>query len=243
MIHPAKALWAIHHPPAGYPEGVLPVPEPIPGRAFFPGGYGQWMEDGEAKLADFPAGGIMILGHDFHSVTGYEKSRCLGYEPLTQKTWGNLRKLLDAAGLPLHRCFFTNLYMGLRVGSATGVFPGAGDEAFVRHCKSFLLHQIAVQRPTLLLTLGIHVPVAIGGLSPELKPWAEGRGLKHLDTVGPVRTGVSFLGVEGFATTTVALIHPSLRHASLRHRRFEGAIGAEAELAMLRRGMALSTER
>ena len=243
MIHPAKALWAVHHPPDGYPEGVLPVPEPIAGRAFFPGGYGQWMEDGATTLADFPVGGIMVLGHDFHSVKGYEESRRLGYERLTQSTWSNLRKLLDAAALPLHRCFFTNLYMGLRVGSATGVFPGAGDGAFVRHCTSFLLHQIAVQRPTLILTLGIHVPPVIGGLALALKPWASGRGLKHLDDVGPVKTGVRFFGIEDFATTAVALIHPSLRHASFRHRRFEGAIGAEAELAMLRRAMTLSAER
>ena len=78
----------------------------------------------------------------------------------------------------------------------------------------------------------------IGALSPELAPWAAGCGLKHLDTVGPVQTNVTFAGVEDLRTTVVALIHPSLRNASLRHRRYGRMLGAGAELAMLRDGLA-----
>ncbi|MEP0981041.1 hypothetical protein NC980_10765 [Leptolyngbya sp. AS-A5] len=65
--------------------------------------------------------------------------------------------------------FFTNLYMGLRAGTATtGVFPGANDAKFVSHCQAFLFEQLRVQRPALLLTLGVLPPV-IGVLSPELE--------------------------------------------------------------------------
>jgi uracil-DNA glycosylase len=180
----------------------------------------------------------MVLGHDFHSETGYAESRRLGGERLTLPTWSNLLKLFHAAGVPPERCFFTNLYMGLRAGSATtGMFPGASDPAFVAHCQTFLLQQLSLQLPALILTLGVHVLWAIGSLSPELAPWAEGRGLKHLDTVGPLRSGVTFPGLGDFRTTAVALIHPSLRHANLRHRRYDGAVGAAAELALLRNGL------
>jgi hypothetical protein len=237
-MHPAKALWARHHPLSGYPANVLPVPEPISGLAFFPGGYGLWgMKQGH-PLTAFPVGGIMVLGHDFHSESGYAESRRLGGERLTLPTWSNLLKLFEAAGVMPERCFFTNLYMGLRAGTATtGVFPGANDAKFVSHCQAFFLEQLRVQRPALVLTLGVHVPPVIGVLSPELAPWAAGRGLKHLDTVGPVQTGVTFRDVVDFQTTTVALIHPSLRHASLRHRWYGDAIGVDAELAMLRDGL------
>jgi uracil-DNA glycosylase len=243
-MNPAEALWARHHPLAGYPKGVVAVPEPIRGLAFFPGGFGLWGSVASQPLAPFPRAGVMILGHDFHSEAGYQKSRRLGGEPLTLPTWRNLVALLAAASIAPERCFFTNLYMGLRDGrKTTGRFPGASNPDFVQHCKSFLLEQLRTQVPALIVTLGTQVPPVLGALSPELAHWTAGTGLKHLDGVGPVQKDVHFRGVDGFETTVVALIHPSMRHASLRHRRYKEAagnelVGAEAELAMLRNAAA-----
>jgi hypothetical protein len=39
-------------------------------------------------------------------------------------------------------------------------------------------------------------------------------------------------------STVVALTHPSLRDASVRHRRYGGDVGNVAELAMLREALA-----
>ena len=237
-MHPAEALWAHHHPPAGYPAGVVAVPVPISGLAFFPGGFGLWGATAGRPLPPLPLGGVMVLGHDFHSEAGYQASRRAGGERLTLPTWSNLLKVLAATGIPAERCFFTNLYMGLRAGTeTTGPFPGVTDQLFVAHCRTFLIEQLRVQRPALVLSLGVHVPPVLGALSPELRSWAEGKGLRHLDAVGPVRVEVTFPGLEGYRTTVVALIHPSLRHASLRHRRYGSVVGADAELAMLRDGM------
>jgi len=235
MPHPAEELWARHHPPSGYPDGVLAVPRPIPGIAFFPGGYGLWRPDPDAPLPDFPVGGVMVLGHDFHSQAGYEASWARRCGSPMQPTWRQLTALLDAAGIERARCFFTNVYLGLRAGAATtGTFPGAQSPAFVEDCLRFLGIQLATQRPSLVLTLGINVPPLLGRLSPMLADWTQGRGLKHLDRVGPVRRAVR-LGLEpAFAATVVALTHPSLRHASVRHRRYQGLAGHDAELAMLR---------
>lgn len=237
--HAVEALWARHHPPDGYPAGVLAVREPIPGIAFFPGGYGLWRGDTSSPLPPMPVGGIMVLGHDFHSERGYEASLARGREAASQPTWRQLCKLLDAAGIDPLRCFFTNIYMGLRAGVATtGPFPGRTNKPFVEHCRRFLAEQLRVQRPSLILTLGVHVPGFLGSLSPDLSAWTEGAGLKYLDRVGPVRTGVRF-GVDPVVVATVvALTHPSLRDASVRHRRYGGYAGNAAELEMLRVALA-----
>ena len=233
-MHPAELLWSEHAPPAGYPAGVVAFPEPIPGTAFFPGGFGLWRAVAGDPLPPFPVGGVMVLGHDFHSETGYRESLARKAERATQPTWRNLVRLLGAAGIDLDRCFFTNAYMGLRAGTGTtGPFPGRCDPAFVAHCRRFLARQLAVQRPTLVLTLGIHAPQVLAPLSPELASWGKGRGLKYLDAAGPVRTAVTFPDALGVVATVVALTHPSLRDASVRHRRYKDECGAPAEFRML----------
>lgn len=234
-MHPAEALWTRHKKTGPYPAGVIAVPEPIPGIAFFPGGFGLWRPDIQCPLPPFPVGGVMVLGHDFHSEAGYRASLARGREAETQPTWRHLRALLSKAGIPVERCFFTNVYMGLRQGEATtGPFPGATDAAFVARCSRFLLEQLDAQRPALILALGINVPPILGSLSDDLVDWTTGRGLKHLDEVGPVRHRVSFSGVTGLQSSVVALTHPSLRPASVRHRRYKGESGDRVELFMLR---------
>lgn len=230
-------LWR-RHAPISYPPGVLGVPDAIPGTSFFPGGYGLWGAEAGRPLPEFPFRGVMILGHDFHSEAGYKASVERGRESINQPTWRNLVDVLARVAIPLDRCFFTNFYMGLRAGSqSTGRFPGADNESFVSHCNSFLIDQLRTQRPQLIITLGIHVPLAIASLSPDLSDWGAHRGINHLDSVGPVRKGVRFLGLPDFDATMVALIHPSQRHASLRHRHYAQAVGDEAEVAMLRHAL------
>jgi len=227
-------LWR-RHAPAKYPDGVIAVPTAIPGTSFFPGGYGLWESEAGRGLPEFPVRGVMVLGHDFHSEEGYKASLQRGRERVTQPTWRNLIDVFTRAAIPLDQCFFTNYYMGLRAGAeTTGRFPGADDESFVHHCQAFLIDQLRTQRPRLLITLGVHVPLGISFLSPGLSDWGAGNGIRHLDTVGPVRSGIRFTGIKDFVTTVVALIHPSQRHASLHLREYAGAVGDEAELAMLR---------
>lgn len=181
----------------------------------------------------------MILGHDFHSEDGYRASVVRTREAESQPTWRNLVSVLTRVGIPVERCFFTNVYMGLRAGSGTtGPFPGAADADFVRHCERFLGDQLRTLRPSLIITLGINVPPVIGRVIPGLSRWAEGRGLRHLDEVGPVQRDVRIDAEPPFTSTAVALTHPSLRHASVRHRSFAGERGDAAELAMLRDALA-----
>ncbi len=235
MKHAVEGLWSKHAPSRGYPKGVVPVPKPIPGIAFFPGGYGLWRPDPSLPLPAMPTGGIMVVGHDFHSVVGYRASIKRGRESETQPTWRVMLDVFARAGISPETCFFTNVYMGLRAGRATtGPFPGASDQSFVEHCLRFLALQLRVQRPSIVITLGVNVPPLLGRLSPALAEWTTGRGIKHLDTAGPVRRAVTFPEAPGFTTNVVALIHPSLRHASIRLRRYGRHEGDAAEIQMLK---------
>ena len=238
-MHLVERLWAAHHQVAPYPDGVLPVPEPIVGTSFFPGGFGLWRPNIDAPLPRFPIGGVMILGHDFHSEVGYEKSLARGAESMTQPTWRNLLHLMARCGLEPGDCFFTNVYMGLRAGrETTGVFPGASDAAFVGRCLRFLTEQIATQRPRAILTLGRFVPALLARLSPELEGWRSTKTLKAIDDVGPLARVVTFDGVHDVVCVVAALTHPSLRHAGVRWRRYEGLVGDAAEVLMVIRNVA-----
>jgi uracil-DNA glycosylase len=185
-----------------------------------------------------PVGGVMILGHDFHSEDGFEKSLALGTEVPPRgagrvgPTWDNLLRLLDEATIPRDRCFYTNAYMGL-----TGRFPGSLDPGFVERCRGFLRRQLAAQRPNLILTLGAWVPAFIAPLSPDLGGWSHARSLAEVDRVGGLVARVRFDDVGMQPCNVVALTHPSLRGPNVVRRRFRELTGHEAELAMVREAL------
>lgn len=181
-----------------------------------------------------PVGGVMVLGHDFYSEAGYRRFLADRGESTRGPTWRNLLALFARVGLPPERCFFTNAYMGLRAGSAnTGRFPGSRDPGFVERCRLFLAEQIKAQEPRLVLTLGSHVPAVLAPLSEELAPWRDAKTLTRLDKRGvPLVPNVRFPG--GVRASVAALVHPSIRPASVLRRRYRGLCGDVAEVTMLR---------
>ena len=122
------------------PAHVRPIPGRIEGMAFFPGGSGLDLRD--RAVAEFPVGGVMILGHNFDSEAGFQASFQRGAEDVKKGTWGALLRLLDKAGIPSKKCFFTNAFMGQCERSGRGRrqqeisgprqpgFPGGMPEVF-----------------------------------------------------------------------------------------------------------------
>ena len=80
--HASRALWAALDAVKPYPSGVVAVQEQIAGTSFFPGGTGIWCGDHQ-EVPPLPVGGVIVLGHDFHSVAGYEWSLENGAENLS----------------------------------------------------------------------------------------------------------------------------------------------------------------
>jgi len=225
---PAKLLWLeMKKAVSPFPKGVEEVPAPIRGTAFFPGGLGLWSENG--KPVEFPAGQIMIVGHDFNSKRAYEEAVELGTEIDISRTWQVLRELLGNFGISPDRCFFTNVYMGLRQAEPeTGTFPGARDPNFVTRCVNFFKRQLEVARPKLILTLGA-APfrvLAKNFIIHETTP-------KTLTACSKIYT-VSL----GYGDATfVALTHPSFYGMNVTRRRYGQLAGRDAEKAMIHEGL------
>jgi hypothetical protein len=244
--HPVELLFQSIQDVEPFPEGVVALPARFSGTGFFPGGAGLWGAEANKALPPMPVEGIMVLGHDFHSETEFAKTLVHGAEIETSErasnyrripTWTALLALLTEVGVPPQRCFFTNVYMGLRRGSgSTGRFPGAKDRDFVVRCQSFFEKQIAAQRPRVILTLGVWVPVFLAPVANELHDWRGAPSYADLDRLGPVRHGVKLAG-SSIPCSVVALTHPSLRGPNVHRRRFKGLSGHSAEVAMIREAL------
>lgn len=133
---------------------VIRVGPPIDGTAFFPGGVGLWRgrEPFGELPTHFPQSPVMLIGHNFDSVAGYEKSLKRGIERLGSPTWRYLLAYLEEARVPPDDCFFTNALMGLQPVSARGKF--AVSDEFREESRRFLEWQIAFIVPRLVVVLG-----------------------------------------------------------------------------------------
>ena len=213
-VHPVEEFWAdlASLPEEAYPLGTMPVREHVRGTAFFSGGPGLYIEDPDEPLPPFPFGGVMFVGHNLDAEEPFlarvRSGRAHGDRRWPMRTWLNLYRLLDAAGIDPRDCFFTNIYVGLIAGpNPVGTFPGAKDRRFTEWCDGFLRRQINRMRPRAIVPLGMAARRYFGW--PDREP-------------GGVDVG-------GRATRFVCLAHPSMHPANLKPRG-----GIEAEVDRLR---------
>lgn len=242
--HPVDHLFAEMPDIIGdYPTGTEPVWARVRGTAFFPGGSGLWRPDIGNRLPPMPEGGVMVLGQDYYTKSGYLEFLTKANE-LETSTWRELRKLFAAVNLVESRCFFTNAWMGLRSnGSATGKYAGARDAGFTQRCAQYLRRQIATQRPRLIITLGGNVLRMMAAVAPDIsKSWGTRPSLSRIDAanVGLVRNA-DFPDTELVRANVVALVHPCMRNSNVHRRTFrvDGRFlsGNAAEIALLTEGL------
>lgn len=205
-----------------WPAGVVPVPAPITGTAFFPGGLGYYV--GEPGECD-----VMVVGQDFNTKAKYCIARREGSEMKSSQSMKNLVKVFEKLELSLGRCFFTNFYMGLRAdGPETGPFPGGRDAAFTRRCAEFFRRQMASVKPRIIVTLG---------LAPLQRVGKDVFGLEIPNTLSACSTVYKGLSAPDGKVTLVGITHPSLYDANVGKRRFLGKTGKDAEIAMIRESL------
>lgn len=216
-----------------YPNLVSGVSKMIDITAFFPGGKGLWKEV-EADV--FPS--ILILGQDFSTEKEYKRMLQSKVNDLDGPTWRNLRKLFIEANVNLLDCFFSNVFMGLRkTESMTGKFHGFKDEGFVRRNIEFLLFQIDIIKPKLIITLGKYSTEMLAKLSDDLSSWRNYKALRQPD-IGLKR----YVKINGNTVTCIALEHPSKRNSNVKRRKYKDFVGNEAEIRMLMDAIAVLKE-
>ena len=185
----------------------------------------------------------MVLGNNFQCSENYPSLLLAGEEDRQKDaTWRNLLKLLKEARIDPSTCFFTNAYMGLVEGSdPTRTVPGMSDPAFLQRCRSFLLHQLAVIQPRVILALGTKVPSFIAPLSPQTAHWSQAKTWAQIDARdGAFVPRAIFPGMP-HPVSIVCLLHPSFRGPNLHRRAFRTHRGGDAEMALIREAMQLGS--
>ena len=182
----------------------------------------------------------MVIGHNFDSEAGFERAFNHEGENLKGSTWRNLLACLEQVEISPERCFFTNAYVGLQSGNrAIGSFPGKRDPEFVCWCQNFLLEQIKLMQPRLILTLGAYVPSFMAPLSPELRhAWSGVKRLVILDEQETALVYPSYFEGVLHPIAVVALTHPAYRHVNVKYRRYGNLKGEAAEQALVRDAIA-----
>jgi hypothetical protein len=183
-LHPVEQLWKrLDEIIQSWPKGSVPVPpkQRIDGLGCFPCGYGLWEKRLGQPPPPMPARAVMLIGNNWGNTEALCRDYRRGENP-KGVYWGTLRPLLEEAGLAMKDCFATNAYPGLLAGdSNVGEFPGADDEQFQAACREFMVEQIRVVRPALIVTVGLYVPPFLAPLSPHLDRWRDARTLKDLN--------------------------------------------------------------
>lgn len=211
--------------------GVMPVSRMLPGVRFFPGGRGVWNDSPDATL---PTNGVMVVGEDWGDLTAYRQAKTEETPPPPEEsvTWKALAELLTEAELSPSSCFFTSFYMGLREKTSKRIqFPGAKSAEYVAACRDFLMEQINVVRPRLIVLLGARIPRRVAGLSSELNEWRNCKTASSLDRKGALKTNASF---GSHHATVCWIVPPTRRVSNLRRRKFDGQKGAQAEVELIK---------
>lgn len=111
----------------------------------------------------------MFVMHNYDSAESYERSKERNGE-VEGHFWSRvLRPMLAAAEIDPARCFFTNVLMGLKPGSAVGPMPVV--DGYEEQCLAFMKKQIAIVKPSIVVSVG-------GAASKRLK--MIGAGTAHI---------------------------------------------------------------
>jgi hypothetical protein len=107
----------------------------------------------------------MLVGHNFDSIAGYQRSLERGIERLGSPTWKFLLEYIGEAEVAPEDCFFTNGLMGLQRTSARGKLRCSAE--FRYECARFLAWQIKFVAPRLIVVLGSDAERAFGDVASD----------------------------------------------------------------------------
>lgn len=212
-----------------YPSEMIRVSGEIQCPSFFPGGKG--LIDPEDSIVSDK--NVMVLGQDFDTLKNYEYLVEHSREDIrTNATWRNLLDFLKEVNIKPDDCFFSNAIMGVRNSdNSTGKSPAFRYPGFIHDCKKLFLFQLELQKPKLILVLGIQVARFLHELSLDLIDWGKVKTIKEVDELGKQVIAATFL--NGISSKIVLLTHPSYRNVNVLKRTFHNHNGNQAEKEMV----------
>ena len=183
----ASILSALDSIPWSRAPEVLPT-RPMNRKSldFFPGHHGY-------EGAEFPVGGIMIVGNNFSSAKGWHDYCESDDVDSSTRTWRRLRPMVEASGMPLERFWFTNYCHGalnrpLNRPKESYNFPASLIKAL--EFARIFEHSVETMRPVLVVSLG-------------------GLAARHLQTDYALREKIEIRTIAGHQTMLLAAVHPS----------------------------------
>lgn len=212
-----------------YPDTMKMVQGEIPGIAFFPGGKGTYKNDNTLFDKDF-----MILGQDFQCEQYFNDTLKAGKEDIIgNPTWRNILPFIEAVNIKPDQCFFTNAIPGIRKGNTgTGKSPAFKDKDFLEQCRMLFQFQLKMQRPKIILALGLSVAEFLSKTANELSCWGNIKNFSEVDKEKKQVISATF--DNNIKSEVVLLTHPSYRPVNVRRRSYNGFIGNRAEVELVK---------
>jgi hypothetical protein len=224
MNHPSQQLFERVRQFGSLPPEVASIPHQLEGISFFPAGAGLFIDKPAAGLPGFPSarswcwgmtgarpGTSNTMPRDTPSASTRRGSTCCR----SWTGWGSIAT----------KVFYTNFYVGLR-----NSMDGDGTTSCATQCRlpaalpGLPLEQIELQKPRLVLVLGIHVPRLIAPLSADLGGWSRLVSFR-VSTLKDCRGSPREAARIRAHLRCPVLVHPSYRGRNAPYRRYRGFLG------------------
>jgi len=213
-----------------YPAGIQKICGNEQGNIFFPGGQGIFDPE-QGKISDKE---IMIAGYQFDRrmdfLKMHEKDQT---KSRINPAWANLLLLLFKGGIDPRHCFFTNVIPGVVVHNKIRKKSSPVTKRyFIEFSRSLFRLEVGIQKPEVILVLGLRAARFLSLLHPKLEGWAtlQNFGQADLKMLAIIeRVPIT----DTSEPTLVLLVHPDGRQRNIRRRKFRGFTGDNAEIRML----------
>lgn len=200
-----------------FPKRTMQLPEKqVRGIAFFPVGSGTFDCKGNISSKE-----IMILGQDFDTISNMKIVIENDQENIeVNNTWKYLLNFLANVEIDKNNCFFTNAFPGAR-DATKSIGASPGFENGLENSKNFFKAQVVIQKPKLILVLGLQVAKFLSKFV-EGNKWDSITRFKDVDDLNNQLVTLKF---DGFETKAILLLHPCLRKSNIRFRSYNGNTG------------------
>ena len=221
-----------------YPPEIRPLYGDSNDTLFFPAGPGMYSKE-EGRLSEKA---VMIIGDRYSPNLNVLKVHGVRQDhSRSTHAWNELLDLLIQAGIDPLDCFFTNYLLGIRsrIPNSASRIPhpisrmSLPSSYFRDHCRDIFRLTLELQRPRLILVLGLKAASFLSRLHPQILVWQNIKTYNNVDDeYSSIIRDVPLVSTQ--VTTLVLLLHPVRRKTHISSRKNGNSSGNSAETRLLR---------